>query len=118
MNKRQVGSEKEDRAVSYIRSEGAVVIERNFRSRMGEIDLIARDHGTICFIEVKYRKSIAKGHPTEAVGAKKQFTICRTADYYRMVKHLPDDIAYRFDVISMIGDDIYWYKNAFSYIGL
>ncbi|MBQ9359429.1 MAG: YraN family protein [Lachnospiraceae bacterium] len=118
MNTRKVGTEKEDRAAVFIESHGGRVTERNFRSRMGEIDLIARDSGSICFIEVKYRKNAANGHPAEAVGTKKQFTISRVADYYRMKKHLPDDIPYRFDVIGIIGDEITWYKNAFQYIGL
>ena len=118
MNTRKVGTEKEDRAAAFIESHGGQVTERNFRSRMGEIDLIARDSGSICFIEVKYRKNASNGHPADAVGSRKQFTICRVADYYRMKKHLPDNIPYRFDVIGIIGDEITWYKNAFQYIGL
>ena len=116
MNTRSVGTRKEDAAAEYIIKHGGRIRDRNFRSRMGEIDIIADDEGAICFVEVKFRSSAAKGHPAEAVGAKKQFTICRTADYYRMKHHLPDDISYRFDVISMTGDDITWYKNAFEYI--
>ncbi|MBQ9607187.1 MAG: YraN family protein [Lachnospiraceae bacterium] len=118
MNTRKLGTEKEDRAAAYIESHGGKVTERNFRSRMGEIDLIARDSGTICFIEVKYRSGEAKGHPLEAVGTKKQFTICRVSDYYRMKHHLPEDIPYRFDVVSIIGNEITWHKNAFQYISI
>ena len=117
MNTRKLGNEKENRAAEYIESHGGRIIERNYRSRMGEIDLIAKDEGAICFVEVKYRRSTAKGYPSEAVGAKKQFTISRVSDYYRMVRHLPDDIPYRFDVISITADDIIWYKNAFEYKG-
>ena len=118
MNTRKVGTEKEDRAAAFIESHGGQVTERNFRSRMGEIDLIARDGEAVCFIEVKYRKNAAAGYPAEAVGAKKQFTICRVADFYRMKKQLPDDIPYRFDVIGIIGNEIKWYKNAFQYVQL
>lgn len=116
MNTRGIGSRKEDAAAGYIIEQGGRVTERNFRSRMGEIDIVAQDDGAICFVEVKYRRSASKGHPAEAVDAKKQFTICRTADYYRMKHHLPDDISYRFDVISITGDEMIWYKNAFEYI--
>ncbi len=116
MNTRGIGSGKEDVAADYIRSNGGRITDRNFRSRMGEIDIVARDEDTVCFVEVKYRKSSAGGHPAEAVGPKKQFTICRTADYYRMKHHLPEDIPYRFDVIGIIGNEITWYKNAFEYI--
>ena len=116
MNTRSIGTKKEDAAARYIQENGGRVTDRNFRSRMGEIDIVARDEGAVCFIEVKYRKTGAKGHPAEAVDSRKQYTICRTADYYRMVRHLPEDIPYRFDVISIMGDEITWYKNAFMYI--
>ena len=118
MNTRGIGTKKEDAAARYIKERGGTVRERNFRSRMGEIDIIAKDEGAVCFIEVKYRKSDRKGHPAEAVNAGKQNTICRTADYYRMKHGLPEDIPYRFDVISIIGDEITWYKNAFQYVPL
>lgn len=116
MNKRKTGSEKEDRAAAFITSGGGRIIERNYSTRMGEIDLIARDSDTICFIEVKYRKTVRAGYPTEAVDHRKQFKICRVSDHYRMTKGLRDDIPYRFDVISIVGDEITWYKNAFEYI--
>ena len=116
MNTRSVGSRKEETAAGYIQKQGGSIIERNFRSRMGEIDIVARDHGAICFVEGKYRRSTAKGHPTEAVGIKKQLTICRTADYYRMKHRLSENLSYRFDVIAITGEEIIWYKNAFQYI--
>lgn len=74
------------------------------------------DGETRVFFEVKYRKSTASGQPCEAVGFKKQRTICRTADHYRMVKSLPVDKPYRFDIISIRENNIKWYKNAFEYI--
>ena len=83
---------------------------------MGEIDLVADDEGAVCFIEVKYRSSFSRGYPGEAVGKKKQFTICRVSDYYRMKHHMPEDIPYRFDVISIAKDEIIWHKNAFEYL--
>ncbi len=116
MNKRKTGSEKEDRAAAYIISSGGRIIERNYSTRMGEIDLIAHDAGAICFIEVKYRKTVRAGYPAEAVDQRKQFKICRVSDHFRMMKRLRDDIPYRFDVVSIIGDEITWYKNAFEYI--
>lgn len=116
MNKRKTGSEKEELAASYIRSHGGHVIEMNHLTRMGEIDLIVRDEDAICFVEVKYRKTTRAGHPSEAVDHRKQFKICRVADHYRMTKRLREDISYRFDVVSIIGDEITWYKNAFEYI--
>ena len=116
MNRRKLGGEKENRAAAFIEGQGGRIIERNFRSRMGEIDLIARDEGAVCFIEVKYRSSFSRGYPGVAVGKKKQFTICRVSDYYRMKHHMPEDIPYRFDVISITKDEIIWHKNAFEYL--
>lgn len=116
MDTRKVGRAKEEAAAGFLKEQGAKILFRNFRSRMGEIDIIASDHGICCFIEVKYRRSVSKGYPAEAVGIRKQMTICRVADYYRMKMALPEDMAYRFDVISITGADIVWHKDAFSYI--
>ena len=116
MNTRRLGAEKEAWAAHYIEDHGGRIVEKNFRTRMGEIDLIAEDEGTICFVEVKYRKSTSKGHPSESVGIRKQFNICRVSDYYRMKRHLPENIPYRFDVVSITADEMIWYKNAFEYL--
>lgn len=116
MNKRKTGSEYEDKAADLIVREGGRILDRNYRNRMGEIDIVADDAGTICFVEVKYRKNDSRGTPAEAVGIRKQFTICRVADHYRMAKRLSEDRPYRFDVIAITGDEIHWYKNAFSYV--
>ncbi len=108
----------EKAAADHIISQGGQIITTNYRCRMGEIDIIARDGDTICFIEVKYRKDIQKGYPVEAVDIRKQFTICRVSDHFRMVKALSDERPYRYDVISITGECIRWIKNAFSYISL
>ena len=110
------GREKERLAEEYLKKNGVRILERNFRCKSGEIDLIGSADGTIVFFEVKYRKSASSGMPYEAVNRKKQRTICRTADYYRMKERLSEDRSYRFDVISIVGDEITWYKNAFEYI--
>ncbi len=83
---------------------------------MGEIDIIGSDGDVRVFFEVKYRRSAASGEPYEAVGYKKQRIICRTADHYRMIHSLSVDMPCRFDIISIRGDSIEWYKNAFEYI--
>ncbi len=83
---------------------------------MGEIDIIGFDGDVCVFFEVKYRKSAIHGEPWEAVGYKKQRIISRTSDHYRMKKNMSADRPYRFDIISIMGDEISWYKNAFEYI--
>ena len=116
-NKRTIGTQYEDEAVRFLESKGIRILERNFRNRFGEIDIIGRDKDTYVFAEVKYRKDNRMGDPAYAVNFKKQNTICRIADYYRVCHHISDAIACRFDVIAFCGDEITWYENAFPYIG-
>ena len=72
MNKRQIGAEYEKKAVALLLEKGYEILEVNYRNRMGEIDIIAKDGKYICFIEVKFRTNSDFGSPLEAVDAKKQ----------------------------------------------
>lgn len=83
---------------------------------MGEIDIIGSDKGCIVFFEVKYRRDESLGFPEEAVDFRKQRTICKVCDYYRMIHKMNDFVPVRFDVIAIKNSDIKWYKNAFDYI--
>lgn len=115
MNKRALGAEYEEKAVEYLKSHGYFILERNYRCRIGEIDVIARHKGTLVFIEVKYRKNARMGRPEEAVTVSKMKTICKVADYYRMCKGYHDQEPCRFDVVAILQDEIQIYENAFSY---
>ncbi len=123
MNKREVGTRFEQMAADYLKDQGLTILEYNYRCRMGEIDLIALDeraqgmgdHDKTCvFVEVKYRKSTKNGQPWEAVDHKKRKTICRVADYYRLTHGGLSGHNFRFDVISILDDQITWFPNAFS----
>ncbi len=116
MNKRAVGTGKEDEAARFLQECGLKIRELNFRNRFGEIDIIASDGEYIVFVEVKYRKTAAKGHPEEAVDFRKAKVISKVADYYMVCKKLPSDTKVRFDVVAIEGDQIRWHKNAFGYI--
>ena len=116
MNKRSVGSKYEDLAVSYLSTGGVRVIARNFRSRYGEIDIVGHDGDYYIFFEVKYRRDGAAGDPTEAVDYRKQYRISRVADYFRVYRKLKDTDNVRFDVVTVLGSEVSWYKNAFDYI--
>lgn len=116
INKRNLGSKKEDEAAHFLEQHGLVIKERNFRNRFGEIDLIAVDGKYIVFIEVKYRKNASAGYPEEAVSISKARTISKVADYYRVCKKISDDTGIRFDVVAIEGDRIRWHKNAFEYV--
>lgn len=116
MNKRTTGAKYEDEACEYLSRAGLKVIERNYRNRNGEIDIVALDGDCYVFVEVKYRSNNSKGNPVEAVNYRKKYTICRVADYYRICHGGLNGMNIRFDVISILKGEITWYKNAFSYI--
>lgn len=114
MNKRRIGAEKEQLAVSYLKSRGYRILKRNFFTRNGEIDIIARDGDVLCFIEVKYRSDLSEGYPEEAVNALKIRRITRSALVYMNMSGLPENTPCRFDVVSILGDDIRLIRNAFD----
>lgn len=114
-NKNKLGKEYEDFAVKYLESRGFRILERNFRCRNGEVDIIARDGGTLVFAEVKYRSTERMGNPLETVNREKQRRICRSARYYMMIKHLPEDTPCRFDVIGILGSELRHVRDAFLY---
>ena len=66
MNKRVVGDIKENIAADYLKKNNYTILEKNFRCRIGEIDIIAKDEKYLVFVEVKYRNSQTFGYPTEA----------------------------------------------------
>ncbi len=113
LNKRVVGDEYETLACEYLTRHGYRILERNFRCRQGEIDIIARDGMYLVFLEVKYRRSGREGDPAEAVDARKQARILRTARYYMIHNHIPDDTTCRFDVVTVLGENVRLIKDAF-----
>ncbi len=115
MNRRKRGAEYEDMVAKRLVDAGYIILERNFRCKIGEIDIIASKDGTLVFIEVKYRKNLASGYPEEAVSRTKQRRICLAADYYRIKKGVSDGVACRFDVVAIDGSGIRHYRNAFLY---
>lgn len=112
MNKRKLGAQKECLAAEYLRSQGMQILEQNFRCRIGEIDVVARDGDTLVFAEVKYRKNDHYGSPLEAVNFHKQNTIRKVAEYYLMCNPMVR-MTVRFDVIGILGDKIEHIRNAF-----
>lgn len=114
-NKRQLGDAQEIRAVKELENAGYHIIQRNFRCRIGEIDIVAEHKEYLVFIEVKYRKDQRKGYAAEAVNWKKQQVISRVADYY-IQSHYQLFPAVRFDVVALEGEQVMIYENAFDYI--
>ena len=117
MNSRQVGSHYETLAARYLESNGLKIILKNYRCKLGEIDLIGEDSEYLIFIEVKYRTTSNTGYSIEAVNYKKQRIISKCASYYCMVNDVDQMKSIRFDVVIFDGNKFEWIKNAFEYIG-
>jgi putative endonuclease len=98
---KELGRLGEDTANKYLLRNGYTVLEKNFRTRFGEIDIIARDGKYLVFIEVKARNGTKYGYPREAVDKYKQVKIIHMAEIYILRKKL-NDIPVRFDVVEVI----------------
>jgi len=95
----------EDIAVDFLRLRGYIILERNYRYKKAEIDIIARQNGTVVFIEVKLRKADPQGAtPLEAVDTKKQRLMTKGAIYYAS-KQFGHGINLRFDVVGLTLDE-------------
>ncbi|MDO4942495.1 MAG: YraN family protein [Lachnospiraceae bacterium] len=115
MNRRKIGKKYEDAVAKVLENHGFCILERNFRCRIGEIDLIALDGEHLVFIEVKYRKDKERGWPEQAVGLHKQRIISRVADYYRVHHPEYENYQIRFDVAAILDTRWRLYRNAFEY---
>ena len=119
LNNRELGKLGEDIAANHISKNGYIILERNFRTKIGEIDIIARQDNYLVFIEVKTRKSINFGYPREAVDKAKQLKIINIGNLYLAQKKQFNNHI-RFDVIEIMLysnneiKSIIVLKNAFS----
>jgi putative endonuclease len=102
-DKREIGTLGEDAANKYLTDNGYKILQRNFRTRFGEIDIVAREGRYLVFVEVKTRKSLGFGFPRESVDGYKQSRIKNVANLYIAKKRL-FDIYLRFDVVEVIVD--------------
>ncbi len=115
-----LGLEGEKLAARFLRQNGCKVLYRNFRApHGGEVDLVCRDRKrkTLVFVEVKTRRSLDLGHPSEAVNAAKQKLISKGAlAWLRMLGN--PDICYRFDIVEVVvsenGVELNQIENAFT----
>lgn len=117
MSSKTLGDRGEAYAAAYLRQNGYRILTRNYRTKIGEIDLIADDHGTLVFIEVKTRSSVRYGMPAEAVHYKKKQKIIQTAYCYLHAQHR-ENVLCRFDVLEVyaVGDrwSVHQIKGAFE----
>ncbi len=96
-----LGVQGEEVAANYLKNKGYQVVERNFRCRMGEIDIIASINKTLVFVEVKTRRSLSYGLPCESITKNKQVHIKRVAKFYT-VKNNIINVNQRIDVLEVL----------------
>jgi putative endonuclease len=118
MESYQLGREGEANAETYLRQKNFEILERNFRSQQGEIDLIARDQAVLVFVEVKNYSYRSFGAPQAAIRKNKRASIVHAARYYLYLNKLKN-IDCRFDVLAIHrrpdgSRAIEHYKNAFT----
>jgi len=110
------GRQAEDDALTYLQSQGLRLVERNYRCRQGEIDLIMEEGPRLVFVEVRYRANPRYGSALESVHGRKRARLVAAASHYLTTRHL--DRPARFDVIGMSpeGDrlSLQWIQDAFS----
>jgi putative endonuclease len=119
MSNKTFGNYGELVARQYLKAQGYKILEENFRNKLGEIDLIAQDGPTVCFVEVKTRESLEQGQPYEAINSWKIRKLSQMAVLYLKYKYHSIEIPSRFDVISIIQKkasppSIKHIKNAFD----
>jgi putative endonuclease len=114
--RQRLGNEGESIACAELEKLGYSIIERNYRTRSGEIDIVANDAGTVVFVEVKTKTSGDFGDPVEEVTAQKQRQIVSMGEFYATYC-CPPNTPCRFDVVtvdlSMLPPRITLYKDAF-----
>jgi putative endonuclease len=101
---RALGQKGEEAAVRFLERQGLVILARNLRSRLGEIDLVARDRSTLVFVEVKARRGHPGDPPESAVDARKRARLGRLALGYLGARRLGERSC-RFDVVGVTMDD-------------
>lgn len=112
MNTKQIGLQAEDLVKKYLEQQGCTILESNYRTFFGEIDIIAQNQNVLSFVEVKLRTSdfLPIGH---IVHLGKQKKIIKTAQHYLM-KHAQQDTVYRFDIAYIDKNNTITYiQNAF-----
>ena len=97
---KEIGQYGENLASSYLLNIGYKLLNRNYKCKLGEIDIICLDKKYVVFIEVKTRYNINYGRPSESVNTKKQFKIFKAAQYYIQEKKLFNSY-FRFDVVEV-----------------
>ncbi len=106
-----LGAAAEARAARYLVRHGYELVERNYRCRTGELDIIAREGDVLAFVEVRSRASARYGHALAAISPAKQRQVARVAAFYLAFRR-PQLARCRFDVVALTGDEILLVRDA------
>ena len=119
--KQSTGERIEKLACRWLKQQGLQLIERNYRCRMGEIDIVMTDQQRLIFVEVKYRRQDSYGAAHETVDWRKQQKLIKAAQYYLLHRPKFNTMACRFDVLAAQpankGDKLrwHWIQDAFGH---
>jgi putative endonuclease len=112
MDRRERGHAAEQAAVALLRSKGYTILATNYRCRLGELDIVARDGDELVFVEVRSRATGRHGDALDAIGPSKQRQVARVAQAY-LSRENPDFASSRFDVVAQTGDELEHIVDAF-----
>lgn len=111
------GLQAEHLAAVFLAQQGLQILHSNYRCKFGEIDLIAQDGATLCFVEVRFRASVAYGSPIDTIDGRKRRRILKTATHFLAYRLRGRPCACRFDIVTVEGTVspvTRWWRAAFD----
>ena len=112
-NNRATGSIYEEKIAAFLKQNGFMILERNYRCKQGEIEIIAKDGNSFGWIEVNGRARGSAGFSLEAIDHRKAMRIRNAAVYYLFSHQFPEETPCRFDAAGIDGEEITYIRNAF-----
>lgn len=101
MNKKEIGGKGEEEAFAHLRRLGYRILQRNYRCRMGELDIVAMQGGVLVFVEVRTRTGLTHGYPEESVNVRKQNKLRMLAQQFLLAHPKLLEVPCRFDVVAV-----------------
>nr|WP_256489352.1 YraN family protein [Pleionea sp. CnH1-48] len=111
---RDTGNIYEQKALDYLLAHQLELVEKQFSSKLGELDLVMLDNDELVFVEVRYRTSSQYGSAEASVDHRKQKKLIKTAELFLKQRRWQNQYPCRFDVIAFDQNGIQWIKHAFE----